>query len=465
VLFNSLEFGVYLAIVVFAHFLLIPSSAARARKVLLLLASYAFYASWNPAFVLLLAFSTATDFGLAIAMERTERRGRRRSLVLVSVVVNLGLLGFFKYGSFVAESVLGISGATLPEVSRLLSVALPVGISFYTFQTLSYTIDVYRRRQPATRSLLDFALFVSFFPQLVAGPIVRAGQFLPQLPGRHTTDEDVLEGIRRAAIGLLKKVVLADTLAMYVDGVFETPGLHSGPEVALALYAFSFQIYFDFSGYSDIAIGLGRIFGIRLPENFDRPYCATSVREFWQRWHISFSTWLRDYLYVSLGGNRRGSYATVLNLFITMVLGGLWHGAGWGFVIWGAYQGALLCMHRIWSWQVGERAPRTPAWLRRFATFHLMTLGWVAFRAPTLDVCWQVVRRLDVGGFEQNMQTIQVSMLLALALFHHYGTRARQVGTWLGRGPGWAQGLAYAGAAFLIYLCSGRTGEFIYFQF
>ena len=465
-LFNSLEFPVYLAIVVFAHFLLVPRTAERARRLLLLLASYGFYASWNPFFVLLLAFSTAVDFAVAIALERTSGRAARRGLVSISVLVNLGLLGFFKYGTFLTESVLGVTGTTLPEGSLLLSVALPVGISFYTFQTLSYTIDVFRGRQAATRDLLDFALYVSFFPQLVAGPIVRAGQFLPQLAGRHTTTSDVHEGLTRIGVGLVKKVVLADTLAMYVDGVFEAPGLFSGPEVVLALYAFSFQAYFDFSGYTDIAIGLGRIFGVRLPENFDHPYQATSIREFWQRWHITLSTWLRDYLYVSLGGNRRGRAATVLNLFITMVLGGLWHGAGWGFVLWGAYQGAMLGLHRIWLWRVGDDyEPRTPAWWRTFVTFQLMAAGWILFRAPTIDVSWDVTSRLAVWGFDWNVQTTQVVFLLVIALIHHYGTRARQVGEWWAASPAWTQGLAYAAAVGLVYLSSGRTGEFIYFQF
>ena len=220
-------------------------------------------------------------------------------------------------------------GATLPEGSPWLEVALPVGISFYTLQSLSYTFDVYRRVQTPTRSALDFALYVSFFPQLVAGPIVRARELLPQLAGRRETVAlDVQEGFARIAVGFVKKVVFADTLALYTDRVFDAPALFSGPEVVLALWAFSYQIYFDFSGYTDIAIGLARLFGVRLPENFDRPYVATSIREYWQRWHISLSTWLRDYLYVSLGGNRKSRGRTLLNLFLTMLIGGLWHGAG-----------------------------------------------------------------------------------------------------------------------------------------
>ena len=466
-LFNSLEFPVYLAIVVFAHFLLIPETRVRARKLLLLVASYGFYASWNPFFVVLLGFSTAVDFVAALAMERAASQRRRRALLLVSLCVNLGLLGFFKYGKFLTESALAAVGMTLPEGSTLLEVALPVGISFYTFQSLSYSIDVYRGRQQATRSALDFALYVSFFPQLVAGPIVRASQLLPQLRGaRSTSAEDAVEGLMRIGVGLVKKVVLADTLAIYVDQVFEAPGLHSGPEVVLALYAFSFQAYFDFSGYSDIAIGLARLFGVRLPENFDHPYRATSIREFWQRWHITLSTWLRDYLYVSLGGNRGGRARTVLNLFITMLLGGLWHGAGFGFLYWGAYQGVMLGVHRVWLWRVGEeREPLTPRWLRQLATFQLLSAGWILFRAPTIDVSFELVRRLPVPGFDWNLQSGQVLALLALALVLHFGTQARQVGTRLLALPPWLQGVGYAAATSLIYLASGRTGEFIYFQF
>jgi alginate O-acetyltransferase complex protein AlgI len=466
VLFNSLEFPVYLAVVLFAHFLLIPATRVAARKWLLLLASYGFYASWNPFFVLLLGFSTAVDYFAALAIERTQSPGSRRALLLLSVSTNLGLLGFFKYGRFATESALATVGLSLPEGSTLLEVALPVGISFYTFQSLSYSIDVYRGRQEATRSALDLALYVSFFPQLVAGPIVRAGQLLPQLRGaRFTTALDVEEGLMRIGVGLVKKVVLADTLAMYVDMVFEAPGLYGGPEVVLALYAFSFQAYFDFSGYTDIAIGLGRLFGVRLPENFDHPYRAASIREFWQRWHITLSTWLRDYLYVSLGGNRHGRARTVLNLFLTMLLGGLWHGAGWGFVIWGAYQGVMLGVHRIWLWAVGERPPRSPRWLRQLATFQLLAAGWILFRAPTIDVSWELVKRLPVMVFHWELQSAQVLLVLLLALLLHFGTEARQLGMRLLRLPGWIQGTAYAAAAALIYLASGRTGEFIYFQF
>jgi alginate O-acetyltransferase complex protein AlgI len=464
-LFNSLEFPVFLAVVLTAHYVLIPARYARARKALLLLASYAFYASWNPFFSFLLAFSTAVDFVAALALERTRSLRSRRALVTASLIVNLGLLGFFKYGRFFGENVLSLAGRDFPAGS-LLDVALPVGISFYTFQSLSYTIDVYRGQQRATRSLLDFALFVSFFPQLVAGPIVRAGEMLPQLEGeRRTEASDVEIGLVRIATGLLKKVVLADTLAMYVERVFASPELFGGPEVVLALYCFSFQAYFDFSGYSDIAIGLGRLFGVRLPENFDRPYLATSIREFWQRWHISLSTWLRDYLYVSLGGNRHGRASTLWNLFVTMLLGGLWHGAGWGFVIWGAYMGALLAAHRAWLWRVGDRPPVLPAWVRRIATFHLLSAGWILFRAPSIDVSAAVTRRLATPGFDWDLQSAQVLAVLALAAAMHLRTGSLELGDRFRRLPGFAQGGAYAVAAALIYLASGHTYEFIYFQF
>jgi D-alanyl-lipoteichoic acid acyltransferase DltB (MBOAT superfamily) len=235
--------------------------------------------------------------------------------------------------------------------------------------------------------------------------------------------------------------------------------------VVLALYAFSFQAYFDFSGYSDIAIGLGRLFGVRLPENFDHPYRATSIREFWQRWHISLSTWLRDYLYVSLGGNRRGRASTLLNLFLTMLLGGLWHGAGWGFVIWGAYQGLLLAAHRAWLWRVGDRPPRLPAWLRRIATFHLLSAGWILFRAPSIDVSAAITRRLATPGFDLDLAAAQVLVVLALGAAMHLLTRSGELPQRFLRLPGPAQGSAYALAAFLVYLASGHTYEFIYFQF
>ncbi|MGH0031133.1 MAG: MBOAT family O-acyltransferase [Myxococcota bacterium] len=464
-LFNSLEFPVFLALVAAVHFAL-SRDAVTGRKVVLLVASYAFYASWNPLFVFLLAFSTAVDFVVGRSLARATSRRARRGLLLTSLTANLGLLGFFKYGAFFSESVMAALGRTLPATSPWLDVVLPVGISFYTLQSLSYTLDVYRGTQTPTKSALDFALYVSFFPQLVAGPIVRAGELLPQLAGRRSTSAlDVQEGLGRIGVGLVKKVVLADTLALYADRVFVAPGLFTGPEVLLGVWAFTYQIYFDFSGYSDIAIGLARLFGVRLPENFDHPYRAASVREFWRRWHISLSTWLRDYLYVSLGGNRGGRGRTAWNLFLTMLIGGLWHGAAYGFLLWGAYHGLLLAAHRTWQWRFPDAAPRTPRWLRQLATFQLVSAGWIVFRAESVPVAAELVSRLGVGGFAWNLQLAQVLAVVAASAAAHLWVDAGELGRRFLRWPEWAQGLAYAALLLVVYLASGNTGEFIYFQF
>ena len=347
-LFNSIEFIVFLAVVLLGHFALIPRRLPRLRKGFLLVVSYGFYMAWNPPFGLLLLFSTVLDFSVAQWMERAATPGRRKALLGLSLIGNLGVLGFFKYRDFVLETLYALFGAALwPVQPPALDLVLPIGISFYTFQTLSYAIDVYRGSQRAARSFLDFALYISFFPQLVAGPIVRSSVFLPQLRrAPRVATYDVEAALVRIGSGLVKKVVFADVLGGYVDPVFSSPDTYGGLNLLLAVYAYAFQIYFDFSGYSDIAIGLARLFGYRIPENFDRPYLAASPREFWRRWHISLSTWLRDYLYVSLGGNRVPAVRVQLNLMITMLLGGLWHGANWNFVLWGGFHGFLLSLQR-----------------------------------------------------------------------------------------------------------------------
>ena len=387
-LFNSLEFVVFLVVVLIGHYWLIPRRAVRGRKIFLLVASYAFYAAWNPFFSLLLAFSTVVDYSVGLAIV-SAIGARRRVYVIASLVANLGLLGFFKYGLFATESVYALAGRTLtPGEIPWLEVALPVGISFYTFQSLSYTLDVYRRTQAPTRSLLDFALYVSFFPQLVAGPIVRAKDLLGQLSGqRRVVPEDFEQGLARVATGLAKKVLLADTIGAYVDDVYGDPGAYGGIEMALAIYGFAFQIFFDFAGYCDIAIGVARMLGVRLPENFDRPYRSLDVQEFWRRWHITLSTWLRDYLYISLGGNRKGPSQARYREPLRDDAARRVVARGWlelravGRLSTGRCSGSIACR------SAAPRPPpsRIPAWLRRFATFHLVCAGWVLFRSPDLE--------------------------------------------------------------------------------
>jgi alginate O-acetyltransferase complex protein AlgI len=348
--FNSFAFAVFLPTVLLLYWAL----PKRGQNLLLLGASYFFYGYWDWRFLSLLAISTVVDYTAALRIERehggldsTSRR-RKKVWLLASLCTNLGLLGFFKYFNFFADSFAELLASLGLTVNPMyLSVVLPVGISFYTFQTMSYTIDVYRGRMPATRRFFDFALYVSFFPQLVAGPIERAAVLLPQiLNHRCFSRVQFLDGTHLIFWGLFKKVFVADNLAPVADRIFAA-GSCSAAETLLAAYAFAFQIYCDFSGYSDIARGCAKCMGFELMLNFDHPYVAENPREFWQRWHISLSTWLRDYLYIPLGGNRGGNLLMYRNLALTMLLGGLWHGAAWTFVIWGAYQGVLLIGHRI----------------------------------------------------------------------------------------------------------------------
>lgn len=396
-LFSSVEFLAFFAIV-YTLFLLLPKLGwLEGRRWLLLLASYYFYMSWNPPFVALLWLSTVVDYHLARRLMTEDSPKTRKTLVIVSMLVNLGLLCYFKYAAFLADNLalFGVDHSFAVE-----GIILPLGISFYTFQTMSYTIDVYRGKMPASESFLDFALYVTFFPQLIAGPIVRATEFLPQLVTLPDPKaEDRIQGWRLVMIGYFKKVYLADYLALVVD-----PQLQSLHELNwlsswLVIYAFAFQIYFDFSGYTDIARGLARLFGFQLPENFQTPYLSCNITEFWRRWHMTLSRWLRDYLYISLGGNRHGALMTYRNLFLTMLLGGLWHGAGWNFVIWGALHGAYLAIHKKWM-AYREQDPKThkvEGWRRLpglILTFHLVCIAWVFFRLPDFPKAWFMIQTM-----------------------------------------------------------------------
>ncbi len=385
--FNSFAFWIFLAAVAAGCRVL----GHRGQNRLLLAASYFFYACWDWRFLGLIFLTTLVDFTAAgrIAALPDGAPGRRR-WVAFSLTVNLGILGLFKYyGFFVAELARLLSMLGLPELSPALKLVLPVGISFYTFQALSYTLDVYRGRTDPARRFLDFALYIAFFPQLVAGPIERSHHLLPQVvrPRPRCDAERFREGLFLVLSGLFLKVVLADNMAWLATVPFgEPPALLTAPEVLLGVYAFAFQIYGDFAGYSAIAIGVAKWLGFDLMENFRRPYFALDPRDFWRRWHISLSTWLRDYLYISLGGSRGGPGRTARNLMLTMLLGGLWHGAAWTFVIWGGLHGLWLVLHRAWD-AVGAARTAPGAIgraIRLLATFHLVCLGWLFFRAESL---------------------------------------------------------------------------------
>jgi len=346
-LFNS---GVFLKF--FAGFLLLywlVRNHLRARNILIVVASYLFYGWWDYRFLGLILFSSLLDYFVGLGIARQNDARRRKLWLTASIAANLGILGFFKYFDFFVTS-FGtlLQKIGVPFQTSTLGIILPVGISFYTFQAMSYTIDVYRGNIPACRNVINFLAFVSFFPQLVAGPIERASHLLPQFERTLSITRPMLEeGIWLIIWGMFKKVVIADNLDALVRMAFQNPS-YSGPVVVLGTIAFGFQIYCDFSGYSDIARGTARVLGFDIMVNFNLPYFASNIREFWQRWHISLSTWLRDYLYISLGGNRRGEIRTYVNLFLTMLLGGLWHGAAWNFVLWGAWHGAGLVVYRAW---------------------------------------------------------------------------------------------------------------------
>src|SRR3954447_24864407 len=381
-LFPTVQFAIFYPLVLGLSWLLMPRPTF--WKPFILVASYIFYAYANWKFCLLLGGVTLGNQAAAKLIDRTDEERRRKWIVGVAVALDLGVLAVFKYYGFFVQDV----GDALDAVHvglpiPLLTIALPVGVSFFTFQAISYTVDVYRRLIPPAATM-DVAIYLSFFSHLVAGPIVRAREFLPQLASpRDPTRVAVGPGVMLIGVGLVKKVVLADFLARsIVDPVFAVPQQYGTPDVLLASYSYAAQIYCDFSGYTDIAIGLALLLGFVFPENFDRPYRSLGFREFWRRWHMTLSRFLRDFLYIPLGGNRGGRWKTYRNLMLTMVLGGLWHGAAWTFVLWGAFQGAGLCIEHL----LGERWTRRPAWLRWFVTFHLIVFGWILFRAQGLGL-------------------------------------------------------------------------------
>ncbi len=374
------------------------------RLLFVVLFSYYFYYKSSGTYFFLLAVVTLSDFTLARLMERTERKGARRALLITSLCINLGLLCYFKYTNFFYEMLAPLWGSQF----HALDIFLPVGISFFTFQSLSYTFDVYRGELKALRNPLDYAFFVSFFPQLVAGPIVRARDFIPQIRRPVVVTPEMFgRGVYFIAAGLFKKAILSDYISVnFVERIFDNPGLYSGIENLFGVYGYALQIYCDFSGYSDMAIGLALLLGFHFPLNFRSPYKASSITEFWHRWHISLSTWLRDYLYISMGGNRRGKLRTYFNLFMTMLLGGLWHGASWNFVFWGAIHGIALALHKFWRSLLGRDKHYQSRGIRRvlgiLLTFHLVCLCWIFFRNSTFEASWTMIHQI-VANFQPQL--------------------------------------------------------------
>ena len=466
-LFNTVQFFVFFAIVIGAHY-----SAPRAlRKYILLAASYVFYMAWNPLFVPLLLTLTAVDYVAAMWMERVTNVRRKKALLILSLAANLGFLAFFKYYNFLAGLVAQTFG--LAPDSFAFSIILPLGISFHTFQSMSYVVDVYRGKQQAIRNPIDYALFIAFFPQLVAGPIVRAGEFFADFyHWRRPNPEEVLRGALWMLFGLVKKIALADQFAQISDAYFGNLAMHPGPTAAWSgTFAFAMQIFFDFSGYTDMAIGMALLLGFHFPVNFRRPYLAFSVTEFWHRWHISLSRWLRDYLYIPLGGNRYGAWNTYRNLMLTMLLGGLWHGASWNFVIWGGYHGALLSLERI----VGrKRFLDQPGLLlypmRAALTFVLVIVGWVFFRAVNLSDSLYVLGQMFSGGWSAASVLIPRWLLVFVAvttLIAVVEEKWELLEQRISRGPAWAYAVLIIALLFSVELIgvTDKAVPFVYFQF
>ena len=479
-LFHTPAFLIFAAVLLAA---LSVASRGAPRKVTLLVASYVFYMWWNPAFILLIVASTAIDYHVGQRLRIESAQSRRRGWLLISLAANLGLLAWFKYAGFLEQNLMGVARLFGYEPSwPALQITLPVGISFYTFQTMSYTIDVYRGRLKPARSPLDFALYVAFFPQLVAGPIVRASDFLYQLErpsDLHVTPEALLLITR----GMSKKVLVADNLAPFVDAVFAQADRWPSAIVWAAALCFAVQIYCDFSGYSDMAIGIARILGFELPLNFRRPYFARNPSDFWQRWHISLSSWLRDYLYIPLGGNRYGTLRTQRNLMLTMLLGGLWHGASWNFVLWGFLHGVALIAHRAFSHYRIRRgrahAEQPPSALAHLWAVLLMQywvlLTWIPFRAADTDTMLILVRKFVLFDFNLSLKNLGLGSLsvftvgtiyLAFWILHALSHRRGDLDVrFAKRGPALLGACAATAGYTFFMLWPLKQAPFIYFQF
>ena len=472
-LFNSLTFVVFFVVVVSAYWTM---RSWEGRKNLLVVASYVFYGAWNPPFAALLFGTTAMDFYLGRIMGKQTRPEARKVWLVISVAVNLSMLGFFKYGNFLLENFQwALARGGIAYQPPHLDLFLPIGISFYTFHSLSYTLDIYRGVLQPTRSMRDFVLAVSFFPQLVAGPIVRAGDFLPQLTSPPKPQQGrFLWGLLLMTLGLFEKVVLADTfLAGSADTVFG----YGGPLVALdswmGVIAFGGQIFFDFAGYSICAIGAALCLGFHLKDNFRFPYAAIGFSDFWRRWHISLSTFLRDYLYIPLGGNRAGAGRAMINLMIVMFIGGLWHGAAWTFVVWGLLHGSYLALERLTKVVIGA-----PAWTQRVSIQLLLGLGtyaavcvaWVFFRASDFTVAARLLSGMFGGhprgdALLSTREILQIGIVTLCMFGVHWSLRDTSIEAAVARLPVWAVTGVWTFMAGAILLTQGNSNAFIYFQF
>ena len=488
--FNSYTFIAFFIIMLIMHNL--PFSW-KAKKINLLIGSYIFYAAWNPPFILLLWLSTVVDFFVGRALYREKNRHKKKLLLVISLIGNLGMLCFFKYGTFLLEnfvSLVNLIGINFHPAEP--NIILPAGISFYTFTTLCYTIDMYKKKSEPVKSILDFSLFVTFFPHLVAGPIVRPHQLVPQFETpRKATRPQLLQGLFLLSLGLFMKIVVADTLlADSANEVFGFSMPMKSLDAWMGVLAFSGQIFFDFAGYSTCAIAVAMCLGFFLPENFRYPYAAIGFTDFWRRWHITLSSWLRDYLYIPLGGNRKSEVRTYINLMITMLLGGLWHGASWTFVAWGALHGIYLCVEKlIRKWQdtpkkMGERlninqSSFMPLFFRNknfknFAlamfTFFLVNVTWVFFRAADFTSAWRIL--IAMFGLNKRghailptMDLIKITIVITSMVFIHWQMRNTTVLQLAQKTKWWVVSVIWAIMLCAIIISQKSGDSFIYFQF
>jgi D-alanyl-lipoteichoic acid acyltransferase DltB (MBOAT superfamily) len=470
----------------------------KVKKINLLIASYIFYAAWNPPFIILLWLSTLLDFIVGKKLYVEQNKYRRKILLGISLIGNLGMLGFFKYGGFLLENfTLLVNALGFDYQAAKPDIILPVGISFYTFQTLSYTLDMYRRKSEPERSFLDFSLFVTFLPQLVAGPIVRPNQLIPQFKTPHVANTNqMMQGLLLLTLGLFMKVVLADSmLSAPADMVFGSKAALNPLDAWMGVLAFSGQIFFDFAGYSTCAIGIASCLGFALPDNFLYPYAAVGFSDFWRRWHITLSSWLRDYLYIPLGGNRKPKVRIYANLMITMLLGGLWHGANWTFVVWGGLHGLYLWIEKFYRDNIITKkvlvSPEVVAkpvvakaavfggffkvikssnFLLALLTFFLINVTWVFFRAPDFSTAWRLLTSMfsnvpNGAVLLSTLSIIKISVIITCMLAFHWMMRNTRVLTVANKMPWWLLGLIWSIMLLLLILSQESSSSFIYFQF
>lgn len=481
-LFNSIDFAIFLP-VVFILYWFVTNRNLKLQNILIVAASYLFYGWWDWRFLSLIIFSTLVDYSVGLGLAKEEKKAKRRVLLYTSIIVNLGFLGFFKYYNFFLDnfvSAFSFFGTSINANS--LNIILPVGISFYTFQTLSYSIDVYKRKLEPTKDLIAFSAFVSFFPQLVAGPIERATSLLPQFYSKRSFDySKAVDGMRQILWGLFKKIVIADNCAEYANLIFNNSADYSGSTLVLGALFFTFQIYCDFSGYSDIAIGTSRLFGFDLMRNFNFPYFSRDIAEFWRRWHISLSTWFRDYLYIPLGGSKGGMWMKTRNTFIIFIVSGFWHGANWTFIVWGALNAIYFLpllltnnnRNNLETIAHGKILPGFKEFFFMLLTFCLTVFAWIFFRANNLEHAFSYIAEIlspslfsipDFAGMSKALTTI---ILVGIFVFIEYNGRERQYAI-AHLGLKWKRPLRYGlyyAIIFVIFWFGGKEQQFIYFQF